>query len=60
MADIVTPYLMVVRNLAAHIRSHGPDDTAQIDAFEAARVIGIAFCKAQGEVLADIISVKIP
>jgi hypothetical protein len=54
-------YRMAVSNVARFIRGQrnleGVGENAPLDAFTASTVLAAAFCKIQGEVLADIVSV---
>ncbi len=61
----MTVYEMAVRNVAAYIRSPENREAVQfesqsaLEAFDAARVISIAFCKVYSEVLLDIANVNL-
>lgn len=66
---MTTPYQMCVNNVASYIRNQSRYDVEKaerdgdksLDAFEASRVLAIAFCKASAEeVLVDIITAKVP
>jgi len=53
----VNAYEMCVANTARYIREHRPEvSDASLDAFAAAQVLSIAFCKLQEDVLSDIIT----
>ena len=58
-----SPYQMAINNTARFIRSaknrdFGKEDPT-VNAFDAARILAIAFCKIYEEVLADLVSVKV-
>ncbi len=59
-------YQMCVNNLAAHIRSQenlrlqAQKNPEGLDAFEAARVLSIAFCKLPHDVVADLMHAGTP
>jgi len=47
----VTPYQMTVNNIARHVRSND----SLFDAFTAALILSVAFCKDKEEILQDIL-----
>lgn len=53
-------YLMVIRNTATHIRAQVEGQAAHVDAFEAARIIGIGWAKLTEDVLEDLLNVDVP
>lgn len=61
MMKEITPYWMCVRNVAHRIRNSPPKDESggSFDAFDASLVLGAAFAKDPGEVLSDIIQVRL-
>lgn len=59
-AEQPTIYQMAVNNIASFIRAQTPDQIEgpnRLDAFEAARILSVAFAKVQEDVLADILHV---
>ena len=56
-------YQMVVRNVAAHVRSQTAEDREdpqrRLDVFEASRAIAIGFAKLHEDVLNDIVHVDL-
>lgn len=55
-------YSMAITNTARFIRSarNSHSDSVPLDAYTASETLAVAFCKAKGEVLADILSVSRP